>query len=135
MKQCSQCKKTKPESDFGWRNKKRQVLLGICKECKRSNDRLYYQNNTQRREKLALTRKANADKTKQFIQDYKAHRGCAHCGDTRYYVLDFHHPDQNKEYEVSQMHGFSLEKIIREIEKCEVLCANCHREEHHRLSQ
>ena len=46
--------------------------------------------------------------------------------------LEFHHPDRNKEANVSDMigEGFGLKKIFAEMEKCIVLCALCHIELH-----
>jgi len=43
-----------------------------------------------------------------------------------YIVLEFDHK-HDKKYNVSAMHTLSLELLIKEIEKCEVRCANCHR--------
>lgn len=46
--------------------------------------------------------------------------------------LDFHHLDAKKKFKsVSNMvrYGYSLKRILKEIAKCIVLCANCHRKE------
>jgi len=54
---------------------------------------------------------------------------CADCG-KRYpfYVMDFDHVENGKERAVGSMHNFlNPEKVIEEILKCEVVCANCHR--------
>ena len=50
------------------------------------------------------------------------------CGyDASGYSLQFDHlPEHEKLYEVSRMAGHSKVKILKEIEKCEVVCANCH---------
>lgn len=57
------------------------------------------------------------------------------CGDTRWYVLDFHHL-RDKSFAISEVisKGVSLETIKSEIEKCITLCANCHRELHYKES-
>ena len=59
---------------------------------------------------------------------------CAKCGESRGYVLDFHHlnPEQ-KENTIARMtsNNYELDKVYDEIKKCIVLCANCHREFHH----
>ena len=68
-----------------------------------------------------------------FINEYKSTCTCQKCGDTRPYVLDFHHLDGNdKDYLVSQMQysTYSKERIIKEMEKCVILCSNCHRKVH-----
>ena len=57
---------------------------------------------------------------------------CAKCGDTRNYILEFHHKDpKQKEFTIGRMRNYSLEKIQKEIDKCIVLCCNCHREFHY----
>ena len=50
------------------------------------------------------------------------------CGESDLRVLEFHH-EGNKEAEVSRLmgRGASLDALKGEIEKCVVLCANCHR--------
>jgi hypothetical protein len=83
----------------------------------------------------------NADRTharrarhRSWLNQFKADRGCARCAESDPACLDFHHLDSDdKTMNVSQMvsHGYSLEKIQVEIEGCAVLCANCHRKEHH----
>ena len=54
---------------------------------------------------------------------------CADCG-VRYpsYVMDFDHVWGTKVEKVSDMALGSTEKLQEEISKCEVVCANCHRE-------
>ena len=67
------------------------------------------------------------------IEILKSHFKCAKCGDSRGYVLDFHHKDpQGKESGISQLisNNANLTKIKQEIDKCVILCANCHREFH-----
>jgi hypothetical protein len=64
-----------------------------------------------------------------------AHKGnkCELCGYDRCpEALEFHHPfDDTKEFGVSSR-GYtrSWEKVREEIDKCVLLCANCHREVH-----
>lgn len=57
---------------------------------------------------------------------------CKNCGNEDFRVLEFHH-NRDKDFVISNaaISGFSIEKIKSEIEKCDVLCANCHRIEHY----
>lgn len=63
---------------------------------------------------------------KNFIDSQK--EKCAKCGETRAYVLDFHHRDlMMKEFTIGQVKKGSQTVIQNEIDKYVVLCANCHR--------
>lgn len=69
-------------------------------------------------------------KKKAYIDSQK--QCCAKCGDTRVWVLDFHHKDRDeKEFTIGKIKKGSLDLIQSEIDKCAVLCANCHREFHY----
>jgi hypothetical protein len=70
---------------------------------------------------------------RQFIQEQKVGGVCKRCGNADIRVLDFHHVDRgNKEASVDRMlkQGWSKERILQELAKCELLCANCHRIHH-----
>ncbi|MFB6176610.1 MAG: homing endonuclease associated repeat-containing protein [Halobaculum sp.] len=68
-----------------------------------------------------------------WVYDQKRAAGCADCTETDPRCLDFHHrTDTEKDASVARLindcHG--RERIATEIEKCTVLCANCHRKRH-----
>ena len=42
-------------------------------------------------------------------------------------MLEFDHVRGDKSMEIASMRGFSLERITHEVEKCDIVCANCHR--------
>ena len=53
---------------------------------------------------------------------------CADCGASYHTcVMDFDHVRGNKSANVSKMLAMSPDKILAEVAKCEVVCANCHR--------
>ena len=58
---------------------------------------------------------------------------CQKCGFSHPAALDFHHKNENeKEYDVSQLvRNGNKDKILKEIEKCIILCSNCHRIHHY----
>ena len=69
------------------------------------------------------------------VQQYKLSVGCARCGYNRCaQALDIHHPSgkDGKRDGISQLcrRGVRWETIYQALEQCEVICANCHREEH-----
>lgn len=57
---------------------------------------------------------------------------CQKCGyDKCIEALEFHHRDPlQKEFAISGSYNVSWDKIKHELDKCDILCANCHREEH-----
>ena len=74
---------------------------------------------------------------KRKYEAIMAHGGkCECCGyDKNLAVLEFHHinPDE-KEFQIDMRHfsNTSIEKLQLELNKCKLLCANCHREEHNK---
>lgn len=70
---------------------------------------------------------------KRWLKELKTSMRCEYCGERETICLDFHHDNEkNKEHNISNMikKGFSKNRILDEIEKCTVLCANCHRKYH-----
>jgi len=68
-------------------------------------------------------------KIKEYIQQYKAGKKCTDCGeDYPYWVLEFDHL-KDKSFTIGRFRSsaVSIETIKEEISKCEVVCANCHR--------
>lgn len=112
---CSGCRETRPTQEFyPSRNG-----LGRSKYCKPCANR----QTVLRQQRL-----------KQAAVNYKG-GCCSHCGYSRYIgSLEFHHVDPSKkDFNLAAAHCTNFEKIKSELDKCIVLCANCHREEHARL--
>ena len=65
---------------------------------------------------------------------YKGYK-CVCCGYDRYYgAMDFHHQDPNeKDFEIGGNWSKNWETIRRELDKCILICSNCHRELHDRI--
>lgn len=84
-------------------------------------------------EKCNAMFRANWRRKKEAVDAYLACRSCARCGEDDPRLLDFHHRDRTtKKFCIRHCGGRSLEVIFREIRKCDILCANCHRlVEHH----
>lgn len=74
--------------------------------------------------------KRNQMRKQSIVAKRKMESGCVNCGYNKHpSALDFHHTNENKDDSISSLsgRGESIEKIENEIEKCVVLCANCHR--------
>ena len=79
----------------------------------------------------------NKQEYKIRLAKIKEDFGCFDCGINNHIILDFDHI-RDKKYNISRMihDGFSWKSIKKEIEKCEVVCANCHRiRTHNRLTK
>ena len=131
MKTCAKCLIELPDTDFYIKNKNGKITLqSYCKICSCSKRVKDYKKNI---EKEKIVRKKYQQKIKDKFIEYKKTLNCFKCKEYRWYVLDFHHNENNKEYDVANMwQGRHCWKTIKkEIDKCIVLCANCHREEHY----
>lgn len=80
---------------------------------------------------LARNAKVKAERV-ALIREIK-NRPCADCNESYpYYVMDFDHRDPSVKVDfVGRLLTGSLKKLMSEIEKCDVVCANCHRERTH----
>jgi len=68
-----------------------------------------------------------------YVENYKRKNPCKKCGERRPVLLTFHHKDpKTKKYTVASLisKGRPIETLIEEINKCDVLCCNCHALEH-----
>ena len=71
---------------------------------------------------------------RQRAVEYKGGK-CSKCGYNKCSdALEFHHHDGRKDFGISQ-DGLtrSWERIEKELKRCILICANCHREEHAKL--
>lgn len=73
--------------------------------------------------------------TREWFRAFKASLKCSRCPENHPACLEFHHKDSTKkEIEVTKAvfsNRWSIKRILEEIEKCEVLCCNCHRKLHY----
>lgn len=90
----------------------------------------WYQRNKRRLIEAQAKRRAEF---RRRVYDYKKTQKCELCPESDPICLDFHHRDPaTKEYEISEaaQKNISFERVLVEIQKCAVLCANCHRKQH-----
>lgn len=133
MKKCTRCQTPKLESEFAIRDKNTGRLHSYCKSCKKEIDKsAYHENRWSRKTKLRAWAIERITKARIFVKRVKRFARCKKCGDKRWYVLDFHHV-RGKNYNIGELasRGCTLKKLKEELKKCDILCANCHREEHY----
>ena len=129
-KMCRVCKVPKDVKCFAKKGKWRAT---ICGHCRRIYAAQHYRNNKQaylRRSKLRNPQQRK--RIREFIVSYKSNKPCSDCSRVYpHYIMDFDHVDpRSKKRSVAKFSGTccSLERVKEEIEKCELVCANCHRQ-------
>ena len=121
-KQCGVCKEVKPLSDFHKKLSRRQDR---CKSCRKKYHRNHYLTN---QVKYKVESSIRRKELRELVSVLKS-KPCTDCGRSfPPYVMDFDHIDSNKKMNVSQLINWgSLQRILEEISKCELVCSNCHR--------
>lgn len=94
---------------------------------RKTTSKRYYENHAE----LIKHKVANRIKLHTLRLSYiKAKSGCIKCGEKDYVVLEFNHIcGATKLFNIGKTKGKSKswKTILKEVEKCEVLCANCHK--------
>lgn len=73
---------------------------------------------------------------KKAILDEARRGGCVRCEESHPACLDFHHRDPStKDADIATIRRFGVKRLLAEIAKCDVLCANCHRKHHYNERQ
>jgi hypothetical protein len=130
---CSRCSQIKPLAEF---NKNIFLVDGYqcyCRTCDNAHRRKWYRKPGSAASSIVY----NARKRKQQIEWFRSLKSklrCERCGETHPSALDFHNRDPNqKEFGIAGMirRTLSMKRIKAEIDKCIVLCANCHRKLHY----
>lgn len=127
-KTCAKCNSLKNLSEFSKREKGDGYQY-ICKTCMALYIREHYKRN---KEYYINNSQTIAKRNAKWLADYKATLKCTKCGESHVACLEFHHLDPStKEFQISTSGGVSRERAMREIKKCIVLCANCHKKLHY----
>ncbi len=132
-KVCSKCRVDKPISDFGRLSKSKDGLGHRCKQCSRDLGKNQYAN----KKDECLERSKNRCSeilpvNTNLLNVYKREKGCRYCPENDPIALDMHHrdPDEKKFGIASRIGDTRWVVLIKEIEKCDVICSNCHRKLH-----
>ena len=115
IRYCPRCQSNKSINNFYKRGDNNEPNT-YCKQC--ANNQV-----TERQKEL-----------KEKCVEYKGGK-CEICGyDKHKCVLEFHHKNpKEKEFNLSKKSSLFDDNIVRELNKCRLLCGVCHREEHGRL--
>jgi hypothetical protein len=123
---CSKCGRLLPESEFAFKYKQLNLLHTNCRACQRpmrhaayERNKKYYQSKIYDRQRELLI----------WFEGLKSSVSCLRCGFSHPAAIQFHHRDpKQKDMEIylAVRKGWGKERILRELEKCDPLCANCH---------
>ncbi len=125
MKQCPKCRGNKEFSEFGKNITNYDGLQDYCRKCKSLQDKNYYKNNKEVH-KLRIKKYINQNRLR--LWNYLESHPCVDCGENNPIVLEFDHTKEDKLFAVAKMvTKYSWENLEKEIAKCQIRCANCHR--------
>lgn len=94
------------------------------------NSKKHYEANKENIKRRSSARnKLQRDKNIAYVNEIKRITPCVDCGCINPVLLEFDHVRGKKEKCISNMvrGAYSIDTIQKEIDKCEVRCANCHR--------
>lgn len=129
---CITCKQEKPLEEFAKNKTRKDGRSSICKSCFSLYRNKHYQEN---KEYYKSKAKNYREKTRKLFNEFKSNLKCSICGENRWWLLDFHHLDPSeKEGEVVNLVQ-SPKRLEKELQKCIVLCSNCHRDLHYKEKQ
>jgi NAD-dependent SIR2 family protein deacetylase len=113
MSFCTDCKIDLNDKNAYWKGETEKRLGNRCKKCFNK----YCANRWIKRKLEIIKERENK---------------CFDCGQTFHYsVYEFHHREpSNKEFSWQRAKKLTQEKMRKELEKCDMLCANCHRVRH-----
>lgn len=126
---CPTCKTDKPLDEFSWRSKPKNQRAPHCKVCYAAKRRETYQRN-----KAQIIAK-NYERTKNTYAKYKQWKetlSCSLCPEDDECTIELHHLDPSKkDFNVSELAWRGAwKKLMEEVDKCIVVCGNCHTKIH-----
>ena len=127
-KQCKKCGQRRLIKFF---NKGLRGTHAWCQTCQRQYDSNRWATLPKDEKAAAIQKKIlRQEETRRVIEQHKS-KPCKDCGYSfPPYVMDFDHREpESKEFDISSafQRKMSLERILDEIAKCDLVCANCHR--------
>ena len=130
QKVCSKCQFQKDSLSFPARKKSKDGRASWCRACYKVNwDKRYRENHQHYRNSHNESRNKIREQNARKVFEYLTEHPCVNCGESDPIVLEFDHRSGiNKIENISNLiNHCSWKRIESEIEKCDVLCANCHR--------
>lgn len=125
---CNHCGKYKDETEFNWRYKALGVRHKTFRDCQHVFNKDYFEGSAKERHLQQVRERKHEARNvaRDFVYEYLSNHACENCGESDVRLLAFHHVG-DKDMAVGAMvsGGYSIDRIMREIAACQVLCANC----------
>ena len=130
MRTCTRCTLEKPDEDFYRVKASKSGFDTWCKQCKNKASIDWAKKNTERsKENVGKYLKKRQTKRREVLNSLKS-VPCSDCGNSfPPYCMDFDHvPERGEKLgAVATMWSYGEETFLAEINKCDVVCSNCHR--------
>lgn len=127
---CSACRLDKPTACFSYADQRRGTLNSYCRTCHAAYRHGHYLENKPDyvRRAIAQVRQRRVVNRREVLRYLSGHP-CVDCGTANLVVLEFDHrePDLKFMDVGTMMISRRWPRVLAEIEKCDVRCANCHR--------
>jgi len=132
MKMCNVCKRSLDLSEFGRNSAKKDGLQTQCKLCRRAYQKVWYsQNQPVQAERVKKNRDKFTEEFKRVVWEILSKTPCMDCGETNPLVLEFDHRDpSDKKFTIAESKSgrkIGMSGLQGELDKCDVVCSNCHR--------
>lgn len=100
---------------------------------KSKRNKKWYARKKKKKEQSRKSRKRAVKRNRKYVEAHKKENPCP-CGETESCCLSYHHENGNKTGNISDMvnRGYGINRIQKEIDKCTVLCLNCHAKLHNK---
>lgn len=133
-KRCNKCKRVLPIELFYMDTHSKDGHRNTCKDCQCQLTKDYRVRNLAKvmayqKTYRELNRKRQEQERKAKYNEHKL--PCAKCGETRPWVIQFHHIDPSTKLFNITEGGSCNRNIVEEVKKCVCLCSNCHDEFHY----
>jgi hypothetical protein len=130
-KLCRDCRKWLPLEDFAYKHIALGTRQGRCRTCQSVRSRRHYQLHSA--DYLSRAKQSNIRtraQNRKRLHEFLAEQSCLDCGTRDFAVLEFDHRDPtSKVSNISELvrKVVTWARVLDEIQKCDVVCANCHR--------
>jgi hypothetical protein len=127
VKTCTKCGIEKDETEF---NKSGRAKDGLNPRCRQCQSDYYYANRERHLASTTERHRRAAEENKMRYCAYLEEHECLDCGETNILVLEPDHVRGEKKCNVSELvlRAYAWTTIEAELAKCEIVCANCHRD-------